>query len=1127
MILKFPKLDVLSLCLSSGTVSPEISAQTSIVGVQPDGVVWLTFEHSVTQLVLKQLRQFGVSTARTFPDRDVTARMISHWWEAIPVQKFANIAVNERSQVIFDIADPAQLSELVNEMLRQGNDRQSVLCVSGAETRTLLKVVGPPYFTLLKALHENPNDSSIKAFVESPSRVWTELGYKHPFAEKLLPADNQHLFIHADSTWHYLGEEPFQDLYALLEYQLPGGSVTATATNIETRFSVPIKLQRCTSADELPELWVLDHSGPKALEAFVGNSSDSLLQRLSFAVADLDHEQYVLVRIRPSRMSSPVLPFDGIGTPYRTILKIQNLFVPMGRKLHPPLRRDVIRKALAPDDASFVWLQPAGVDGFLPRMISERAFQPLSDWVDYVLDQHQTQLSAWVKSSQFDFESYVCSDGNPEKSKPDKGKDQGQLSNTPKRMQQEAPIKTDVDLTRQTASDMLKSLKKPTGKPTGTTDQPDANREQLAAELKTTENVFLELQAPLDAEARYKIWEKLTSLNESLKHYQEAAVCQAHLLWQQAEPSTSDLRLWLQTHIRMGGKQHSITNTEHKITDQEVAKLLNKPSPLPIEIAQLAAYVTWQAATDHASEYLLKHLGELQRYFEKNELYISVRMVWMTWLALSKLAGGDTLILARSRDRILERLFQHGLAVDLELPAFLRTAGSPRAERFREVKDRFVALREIVQVWSRANLGLSSTTTFAYVDLIFAYGLARFGEKTAALGLLDSASQQLSTYRNDDVHHWLRQAYKHRIREALEGNPNTNPLPADLLEFLESMSKLDRYKVDRLRQHSSIIEPHEKMDPYHSWKRNADDNLKEELARLFDVLNRNQLLKQINALFKQAALDAEQALVLTTALELSPRLEEKQATEWLMLVDPILRKTNDPVLQATLLERAMMIAAHYGQSSEAARLFQRLRHIVTSPGKMNLKTMAAIESMLSQSFRVLRRLGMRDELAQLLEDLSNLVYSTSKTHKNDPECLKLMLQLAGGWFYFGDDRGWNDINYVRDLLYSNIISKDGQIGSKIQTDLAIAYITAVGQAPLEESIQRLEELFENLTGIHDSNSVNSHYSLKQIDIVETFVQTVVNDDFSIDKSTLRWLDEEEFLIRRRIHHDMEAAMEGQ
>jgi hypothetical protein len=82
----------------------------------------------------------------------------------------------------------------------------------------------------------------------------------------------------------------------------------------------------------------------------------------------------------------------------------------------------------------------------------------------------------------------------------------------------------------------------------------------------------------------------------------------------------------------------------------------------------------------------------------------------------------------------------------------------------------------------------------------------------------------------------------------------------------------------------------------------------------------------------------------------------------------------------------------------------------------------------------------------------------------------------------------------------------------------------LGQAPLELAQRRLEELYHRLEGIRDTFTTNSHYSLSQLDLVEAVVLSVVTDDFLMGSSSRRWLDDDEFLVRRRIHDDLRALL---
>ena len=159
------------------------------------------------------------------------------------------------------------------------------------------------------------------------------------------------------------------------------------------------------------------------LNRFVQNSSDQMLHRLAFAVGEKDGRTVVVLRMRPSRLPPPELVLKAEA--YKSYLKLPNLFVPAGKALHPPLRRDMVRRLLADDPAQVVWLAPvdggplaprAASDsrsesptmGFRPETLPEDAFRPLIDWIDYVLDHEKAPLQAWVQAAQFDFEAFIC-----------------------------------------------------------------------------------------------------------------------------------------------------------------------------------------------------------------------------------------------------------------------------------------------------------------------------------------------------------------------------------------------------------------------------------------------------------------------------------------------------------------------------------------------------------------------------------------------------------------------------------------------------------------------------------------------------------------------------------------------
>src|SRR5262245_46878595 len=72
---------------------------------------------------------------------------------------------------------------------------------------------------------------------------------------------------------------------------------------------------------------------------------------------------------------------------------------------------------------------------------------------------------------------------------------------------------------------------------------------------------------------------------------------------------------------------------------------------------------------------------------------------------------------------------------------------------------------------------LTDAPTAEYIDLIFAFGLARLGDPDIARALLNRAQEVLRN--RDEVHRFLLEGYRYRIEQGLQGQPHAGPLPDD------------------------------------------------------------------------------------------------------------------------------------------------------------------------------------------------------------------------------------------------------------------------------------------------------------------------------------------------------------
>jgi hypothetical protein len=144
--------------------------------------------------------------------------------------------------------------------------------------------------------------------------------------------------------------------------------------------------------------------------------------------------------------------------------------------------------------------------------------------------------------------------------------------------------------------------------------------------------------------------------------------------------------------------------------------------------------------------------------------------------------------------------------------------------------------------------------------------------------------------------------------------------------------------------------------------------------------------------------------------------------------------------------------------------------------------------------------------------------------KRDPaRTARLLLTVAGGWFYFGQhDEAQPVAQQARQQLFQS------EMSAMQRSALACAYVAAVAQAPLAMALPLIHELFAkdpktqqpNLARMVDPLFTSTHFSLAQLDVVEAAVLTLVSDEFTLSPEAKQWLEEDEFLVRRRIHRDV-------
>ena len=368
MILKFPDFDSFRLVVASGMVPTSLSSATAYVAQGSDCAMSLRTSKKLSQKTLDTLAKLRIEPIDKPLGNETEATCWPQILPLIPEPGPQNLSL--QAPVLFELDNHHDLPLLVNEMLRLGNDRQSVqwlTATDGSIDRVLLRVIAPPYYTLLRALDPSMSGTqgAVRVYHEQAARIWVQMGYRHELANELRLPDGQILLIRHPREWETVKDEPFDDIYGHLDFELPLSPQHWSADAKPDKMEIPLRLVDGNAAD-VAELWVIREDAKGRLDAFVRDADDRLVQRLKFAVAtDSTNRTVIVLRVSTSQIAPPVLAWENV-LGFRPYHKLPNLYVPVGMRLHPTLRRDAVRELLADDPDQLVWLYPSASNNLSP-----------------------------------------------------------------------------------------------------------------------------------------------------------------------------------------------------------------------------------------------------------------------------------------------------------------------------------------------------------------------------------------------------------------------------------------------------------------------------------------------------------------------------------------------------------------------------------------------------------------------------------------------------------------------------------------------------------------------------------------------------------------------------------------
>jgi hypothetical protein len=1134
--LLFPSTDALRLAIASGLAPAALAQAPARAGVDPGGGAWLELDELPPRESLAALARLGV---RALSAPAVPTRPVRCWAEVLPLRRSA---AAHAGPALFDLPD-RRLARFVARLRRAPGLALGLRLLEEPHAgRAWVSASAlPPAAPFL----DDPG-ADVRAYWRQAANVWTACGREHPLADHLAAPPGCVLLCDDRGVACVAAEvpEPREDDLPLAPRPV-GPAPRAESPRIGVRFRL---LRREEGGEE--SLWVLSGPELEAFRDFCRAADERLLRRFELAAVEGGGERHLVRRAKGDERPAQLPPLPG---GYRPDARLAWLFVPTGFALRPAVRAHELARELGRRAGEVVWLEPAG-DGVAAHAVAESAFRPLADQVEYDTPAPVALAAELPPEETFAFGRFALQLETTIELAPDA--EPGPAPGEPEEVGEYEPGWVSKSVTRMLrwvrgsreqagAEDAGAEAREPPaarkgpGPPRpGRVERKLASADALlhgqhwAARRHELEARLVADSPRLAPDQRAGRWAELAAVYAATGQWPDAAVCWVNALWDCAPPREDWLEQWAAAECRAAKRADWGLDLDRWLAEpgrpgagRVVASLAAlhgfRPSPPPEFVAALP-----------------RVLAVLEQQFED----IPLRAAWLARVAVARSCEGDALGVARWRDRLVRRMRERGPGLDLDEPSFLRFRGRATAERFKVARDWLVRVKGPAREWAGKPagvgglqaVGLASETeaTAAYAQMMFAWGLGALGERATSRDWSARARKELSRAsgpRADPAGHaFLGDLFLHRVKEAHEGHAPRPGLPAEFQERAEKLPEFARYSADRLREHSRILQPVGPVRAYRGrdlkefW---GNDRLGERLSLLGSRTDPAQVAEEARALLGVASAAPGTATVPRIAfalLEVAPYLDSTHLDALLELVPTALDwleawvqagRWSDAERPARVAKfRARMIGAALAVAPAAAAE-RVMRHLARAAavGAMLAPAVAAAPEV----FRAARRLDLTAAAEALVQALD-----PARAEWAEGAPAPERVGLAAGWFVAGDEEAGNRIlNAAREALY---LAPGDDL--RRRTELALAYAGALGFAPASIALGRLEEVFQRLDRVTVHCSSNCYFTLQPLRLIDTVVRSVVTDDFTLGPAVRAWLDEDEFLIRRRVHRDMAAVL---
>lgn len=1000
---------------------------------------------------------------------------LAPWWPAVLNPQPSAQELARDATVLLRVPSGTAGLEVAAKLVELGATRVEIAMFHTAEGArgALVLATRPSHYLVARAMERLDGLAVFERSRPDRDDVWIEVGYAHEGLAGVRTLPGEAILVSGDGSVEQLSVGLFHNALDALDLEVSRKNDEAITIADLPRHKVELRLVRGVRSRPAA-LWVLREHGIRTLDRLVDSASEALLKSLGFVALGSPDNPVIVVRALSG--TAPPVVLDGEA--YAPLVELGDVYVPEDCVVHPPVGAQRLRGAVGGPDDRVRWLSRGPNNAAVVESAPSNAWRLLVDWVELVAS--HANLTPWVGNASFDPAAFHAVERIDDESRARRRA--APLPEEPPERKRKPREQADVPLEvreEEVARPTTRSRTRrgPSNDPAAPSTRPSGD----AAVLAEAERALAEADGPLASPARDRAWFELAAMYAACGHLTDARISWARcVLSPDAQLSAQAKRALLDAALASAGVSQNRAWAA-------VAASAN--------IDLLAALLI--ASDTDGPRPATRELELATTLCDNADARLDVRSMWLARSAIARLSGNDALVVARARDRALARLVG-GLSLGRDLPRAVRALEIGRAAQRTEALSRTLAYFETTPR-PKGPLEADPKSTLAYVRLVFACAFARAGDASRARNLVDAATQALPVV--DPVHSLLVQSFGARVSQAIEAEPEATPLPAELSSLYEALGRLDRYKVDRVRQACRLLEPDLDLDPFRRYGAADVTNAAAALRAIAGAVKPSDAARALDDLLLQCSKEDEPILrrrAVSTAMTgllyaplavASPRLDGILA----------LARGSEGAERVRALSGALNLAERLERDDLAGNLVLELQ---TELSSLPVPALLPVIPHVARAFVSLKRSTVQQSAVQLLRAIAGRVTSSDAAARSARLTLTAALLEMG----FADGAEDELAAEARHLEAQELTPAD-----RLQLARSVAACAAAAQQL--QIVTQVATLWRRMT---DSYNTNTHLCLSAVELADA-VTSALSPRVGDAGARLRQLvDEDEHAVRHLI-----------